>query len=183
MKTTVLLTAGLLAALGFVGRIESQPSSLDKPKQRTVGARTYGYGLTHYRRLGPEKYRYRWVRARRYAHRLDAKAIRLIRERTRLRQEIRALRKPDAAIATTGYGVWDRVAECEAGGDWGYHGDSGFEGGLQFHPGTWDGYKPAGFPDHAGDATRDQQIMVAERVLADQGWGAWPACSSRLGLR
>ncbi len=78
--------------------------------------------------------------------------------------------------------VWDRLAQCEAGGNWastvGY-----YEGGLQFAPGTWDAYKPAGYPNHAYDASRDQQILVAERVLADQGWGAWPVCSRKIGVR
>lgn len=102
-----------------------------------------------------------------------------------------------AAPAPTG-SVWDRLADCESGdwvegwpqpgtARWDYglsfsHGDS-FEGGLNFHPGTWDAFKDAGMADHAGNATREQQIMVAERVLAAQGWGAWPVCSGMLGLR
>ena len=90
--------------------------------------------------------------------------------------------------------VWDRVADCESGswtGDGGFVTGSAnwsataglFEGGLQFHPGTWDGYKDPGMPGAAYDASRAQQIAVAERVLADQGWGAWPVCSRKLGLR
>ena len=94
--------------------------------------------------------------------------------------------------------VWDRLADCESGdwvdgwplpgtARWDYglsfsHGDS-FEGGLNFHPGTWDAFKDAAMADHAGNASREQQIMVAERVLAAQGWGAWPVCSRMLGLR
>lgn len=78
--------------------------------------------------------------------------------------------------------VWDRLAQCESSGNW--QSTVGFyEGGLQFHPQTWDAYKPAGYPAAAYQATREQQILVAERVLAAQGWGAWPACSSKLGLR
>ena len=90
--------------------------------------------------------------------------------------------------------VWDRVADCESGswtGDGGFVTGSAnwsataglFEGGLQFHPNTWDGYKDPGMPGAAYDASRAQQIAVAERVLADQGWGAWPVCSRKLGLR
>jgi len=94
--------------------------------------------------------------------------------------------------------VWDRLADCESGdwvagvpqpgtARWDYgltfsHSDS-FEGGVNFHPGTWDAFKDAGMPDHAGSASRDQQILVAQRVRAAQGWGAWPVCSEMLGLR
>ncbi len=91
--------------------------------------------------------------------------------------------------------VWDRLADCETGewidGGRDFHknsarwdaSDGTFQGGLQFHPGTWDAYKPSGFPDSASAATREQEIIVAERVLADQGWQAWPVCSRKLGLR
>lgn len=89
---------------------------------------------------------------------------------------------------TTPYGVWDRLAQCESHGEWDYgpHSNWGsgiYEGGLQFHPNTWDAYKLAGYPAAAYQATREQQIVVGERVLAAQGWGAWPACSRELGLR
>ena len=78
--------------------------------------------------------------------------------------------------------VWDRLAQCEAGGNWSHSGGT-FHGGLQFHPDTWNRHKPSGYPQYAYQASRSQQIAVAERVLASQGWAAWPACSSRLGLR
>jgi hypothetical protein len=80
------------------------------------------------------------------------------------------------------YSVWDRLAQCESGGNWSYDGPSGFDGGLQFHPGTWSAYRLPGYPAFAYQASREQQIAVAERVLASQGWGAWPACSAALGL-
>jgi hypothetical protein len=84
--------------------------------------------------------------------------------------------------------VWDTLAECESHGEWDYGPHSGwgnglFEGGLQFEPSTWDAYKDPGMPEAAYQATREQQIVVAERVLAEQGWEAWPACSLKLGLR
>ncbi|MDX1510319.1 MAG: transglycosylase family protein [Nitriliruptorales bacterium] len=95
--------------------------------------------------------------------------------------------------------VWDRIADCESGdwdrngnpipgtARWDYgltfsHGDI-FEGGPNFHPATWDAFRDADMPGHAGRATRQQQIIVAERVLAAQGWRAWPVCSRKLGLR
>lgn len=94
--------------------------------------------------------------------------------------------------------MWDRLADCESGDwrdgsplpdtrRWDYglsfsHGDI-YEGGLNFHPATWDQYRGGDLPDHAGHAAPEQQIAVAEQVLADQGWGAWPVCSRMLGLR
>lgn len=83
---------------------------------------------------------------------------------------------------------WDTLAECESHGEWDYGPHSGwgsgkFQGGLQFHPNTWDSYKPEGYPAEAYQASREQQIAVAELVLAEQGWAAWPACTRKLGWR
>lgn len=80
------------------------------------------------------------------------------------------------------YGVWDELAICETGGNW-QHYNSTYQGGLGFYHGSWDAYKPPGFPADAHIATREQQIVVGQRILDDVGWGAWPACSIRLGLR
>lgn len=77
---------------------------------------------------------------------------------------------------------WDKLAQCEAGGNWGINTGNGYHGGLQFSPSTWTGHGGGQFAPTADKATREQQIVVAERVLANQGWGAWPSCSSRLGL-
>jgi hypothetical protein len=74
---------------------------------------------------------------------------------------------------------WDRLAQCEAGGRWNASTGNGFYGGLQFTLSTWQAYGGTGSP---AAASREQQIAVAERVLAGQGWGAWPACSAKLGL-
>jgi hypothetical protein len=75
---------------------------------------------------------------------------------------------------------WDRLAQCESGGNWAADTANGFSGGLQFTRSTWRAYGGQG---EAQTATRAEQITVAERVLADQGWDAWPACSATLGLR
>ena len=79
--------------------------------------------------------------------------------------------------------VWDRIAECESGQTWSYNGGSGYDGGLQFLPSTWRSYGGRDFAEFAYQATREQQITVANRVLNDVGWIAWPACSRKLGLR
>ncbi|MGO4614053.1 transglycosylase family protein [Nocardia sp. 2YAB30] len=77
---------------------------------------------------------------------------------------------------------WDRLAQCEAGGNWGINTGNGFQGGLQFSPGTWRAHGGQEYAATANQASREQQIAVAEKVLASQGWGAWPSCSSSLGL-
>ena len=77
---------------------------------------------------------------------------------------------------------WDRLAQCEAGGHWSIHTGNGFHGGLQFSPSTWNAYGGNRYAPNAYQATREQQIAVAEKVLAGQGWGAWPSCSRKLGL-
>src|ERR1700724_239346 len=79
-----------------------------------------------------------------------------------------------AAAATDG--EWDRVAHCESGNNWGINTGNGYQGGLQFSPSTWRSAGGADFAPAANMASRDQQIAVAERVLARQGRGAWPVC-------
>ena len=75
--------------------------------------------------------------------------------------------------------TWDALAQCESSGNWAINTGNGYTGGLQFSPTTWAAYGGTG---SAADASREQQIAVAERVQASQGWGAWPSCSAKLGL-
>ncbi len=75
--------------------------------------------------------------------------------------------------------TWDALAQCESGGNWSINTGNGFSGGLQFTPSTWAAYGGTGAPENASKA---EQIAVAERVQAGQGWGAWPGCSAKLGL-
>jgi hypothetical protein len=75
---------------------------------------------------------------------------------------------------------WDRVASCESGGNWGINTGNGYRGGLQFSQGTWAAHGGGEYASSANQATRDQQIAVAERVLATQGRGAWPVCGRGL---
>lgn len=82
--------------------------------------------------------------------------------------------------STISYGVWDRLAECESNGNWGISTGNGYYGGLQFALGSWRAAGGSGYPHHH---SREEQIRVAENLLAMQGWSAWPACSRRLGLR
>ena len=80
---------------------------------------------------------------------------------------------------------WDRLAQCECGGNWGCNTGNGFGGGLQFmHQrsySTWLSFGGGEFAPHPWEASREQQIVIAERVLASSGWNAWPGCSKRFG--
>ena len=77
---------------------------------------------------------------------------------------------------------WDRLAQCESGGNWAINTGNGYQGGVQFSPSTWAAYGGTQYAPTADQATREQQIAIAEKTLAGQGWGAWPSCSSQLGL-
>lgn len=77
---------------------------------------------------------------------------------------------------------WDRLAQCESGGNWHINTGNGYYGGLQFSASTWNAFGGGEFASTADQASREEQIYVAEKVLAQQGWGAWPACSASLGL-
>ena len=83
-----------------------------------------------------------------------------------------------AAAATDG--EWDQVAHCESGGNWAINTGNGFYGGVQFTAATWASHGGGEYAPSAQLATRDQQIAVAERVLATQGRGAWPVCGGPL---
>jgi nucleoid-associated protein YgaU len=85
----------------------------------------------------------------------------------------------NAAVPAASGSTWDALAQCESGGNWAINTGNGFSGGLQFTPQTWAGFGGTGAPENA---SRAQQIAVAEKVQATQGWGAWPACAAKLGL-
>jgi LysM repeat protein len=76
--------------------------------------------------------------------------------------------------------AWDKLAQCESGGNWSTNTGNGYYGGIQFNTTTWRAMGGTGMPNQASKA---QQIAVAERTLAAQGWNAWPACSRKMGLR
>ena len=81
--------------------------------------------------------------------------------------------------------VWDQLAQCETGGNWSANTGNGFGGGLQFmHQrsySTWLSFGGGEFAPHPWEASREQQIDIAERVLASSGYGAWPGCSRKFG--
>ena len=71
---------------------------------------------------------------------------------------------------------WDAIAACESGGNWAINTGNGYYGGLQFTMGTWRANGGSGSPHNA---SRSEQIRVAENVLQSQGIGAWPVCGRR----
>ena len=79
--------------------------------------------------------------------------------------------------------TWKRLAMCESGLRWHINTGNGYYGGLQFSSSTWRAFGGRKFARNAHGATRAEQIRIAEKVRRAQGWGAWPACSSKLGLR
>ncbi|MFB7666685.1 transglycosylase family protein [Kitasatospora sp. NPDC056138] len=78
--------------------------------------------------------------------------------------------------------TWDKVAQCESTGNWSINTGNGLYGGLQFTSSTWAAFGGTQYAAQANQATKDQQIAVAEKVLASQGPGAWPVCSVKAGL-
>ena len=75
--------------------------------------------------------------------------------------------------------TWEKLAQCESGGNWSINTGNGFYGGIQFTQESWNGVGMTGSPH---TASKETQIEAAERLLAIQGWGAWPACSAKYGL-
>lgn len=88
-----------------------------------------------------------------------------------------------SAPAAPSGSVWDRIAQCESGGNWSINTGNGFSGGLQFTRSTWQAFGGGQYAPVAHQASRGQQIAVAKKVQAAQGWGAWPSCTSQLGIR
>jgi hypothetical protein len=94
--------------------------------------------------------------------------------------------QPPSAAAVSG--VWDRLAQCEASGNWVANTGNGYRGGLQMDVAFWSNHGGLRYAPAPHLATRAQQIQVAINgrdgvVGKAQGWGAWPVCSRRLGLR
>jgi hypothetical protein len=108
-------------------------------------------------------------------------------EIAKTQQVQRATNSPDVEpnYATGDVSRWDQLAQCEAGGNWATNTGNGFGGGLQFmHQrsySTWLSYGGGEFAPHPWEASREQQIVIAERVLSGSGWRAWPGCSRKFG--
>ena len=89
---------------------------------------------------------------------------------------------PQPPAAPAG-GVWDQLAQCESGGNWSINTGNGYYGGVQFSAQTWKAFGGGQYAPLAHQASKSQQIAIAQKVKATQGWGAWPSCSAKIGLR
>jgi len=89
---------------------------------------------------------------------------------------------PPRVVTYDGDTVWDDLAQCESGGNWAINTGNGYYGGLQFSHPTWHGYGGGEFAEYPHEATREEQIIVAERLHAARGFQPWPACRVKLGL-
>ena len=87
-----------------------------------------------------------------------------------------------AGVASAEQSVWDKVAQCESGGNWSINTGNGYYGGLQFSSSTWKAFGGTAYAATANTASKAEQIAVAQRTLAQQGPGAWPTCGQRAGL-
>lgn len=85
-----------------------------------------------------------------------------------------------SAPAVADGSVWDALARCESGGNWSINTGNGYYGGLQFTASTWKAVGGSGLPSQA---SREEQIMRGQILQARSGWGQWPACTKKLGLR
>ncbi|WP_433505923.1 transglycosylase family protein [Pseudonocardia halophobica] len=90
--------------------------------------------------------------------------------------------QPEVPVIADG-AVWDRLAQCEAGGNWAINTGNGYYGGVQFDASTWRAYGGAQYAPLPHQASREEQIAVASKVRDSRGgYGAWPACARKLGL-
>jgi hypothetical protein len=106
---------------------------------------------------------------------------RRIEEEARRQAEEQARREAEAAAAAAERDrMWERLAQCESGGNWSINTGNGYYGGLQFSLSSWQWVGGSGYPHNA---TRAEQIRRAEILLSRQGWNAWPSCSRQLGYR
>ena len=118
------------------------------------------------------------------------KIVKYVEETERQKQEAAAQARVQKPRSEPNYDPgdgsrWDQLAQCEAGGNWATNTGNGFGGGLQFmHQksySTWLSFGGGEFAPHPWEATREQQIIIAEKVLASSGWNAWPGCSRKFG--
>ena len=170
---TIIATAGKAGDLGSTrAEAESAPVNVEATPEDTAAVEAYFAELEQQRNL-------------------DAYLAELNRvEQEKVAAAQRAANAPKAPRTEPNYDSgdgsrWDQLAQCEAGGNWATNTGNGYGGGLQFmHQGsysTWLSYGGGEFAPHPWEASREQQIVIAERVLAGSGWKAWPGCSRKFG--
>ncbi|MEV0030485.1 transglycosylase family protein [Nocardia sp. NPDC050793] len=114
---------------------------------------------------------------------VDRKAIESVVSVPAQPKTVRKGAKPGTEVPEVRDGqIWDALARCESNGNWAINTGNGYFGGIQFDQSTWERQGGLRYAPRADMATREEQIAIAEVTRARQGWGAWPACTSRLGL-
>lgn len=97
---------------------------------------------------------------------------------------VRVGAKPGTEVPPVKNGAaWDALAKCEATGNWAINTGNGYYGGVQFDQSTWERQGGLKYAPRADLATREEQIAIASRTQETQGWGAWPSCSGKIGVR
>jgi hypothetical protein len=104
---------------------------------------------------------------------------RVVYRASRSRQLPLSFVRPQVVPTVDNGSIWDRIAQCESGGNWADNTGNGYYGGLQFDLQTWRSHGGTGMPN---EASRAEQIRVAIITQRDEGWGAWPVCSRRAGV-
>ncbi len=92
-----------------------------------------------------------------------------------------ALSVTGAPAQAASLATWEKMAQCESSGDWGYN-QAPYYGGLQFLESTWVAYHGTDYAPYPYQATKEQQIRVAQRVLDNEGAAPWPHCGKEMGL-
>jgi resuscitation-promoting factor RpfB len=88
----------------------------------------------------------------------------------------------ERVVTYDGDTMWDALAMCESGGNWAINTGNGYYGGLQFSYDSWHGNRGGAFAEYPHLATREEQIVVGERLHAIRGFAPWPSCRAKLGL-
>jgi uncharacterized protein YabE (DUF348 family) len=98
---------------------------------------------------------------------------RLVAVGTKSRPAVSAGNTSGAGLNLSNAAMWDRIAQCESGGNWHINTGNGYYGGLQFDSSSWLANGGADFAPRADLASREEQITVANRYYAKAGLGPW----------
>jgi hypothetical protein len=166
MAITLLSSDILTAEPAGAATVAQRPSPVVRSTSQAKRPATARRARPRYTRSKHSRSRYtrsRWARPSRSA----------------VRQKVVKAKAAPAKAAPAG-DVWARLRQCESGGRYSINTGNGFYGAYQFHPRTWRGLGYPGLPHQAPPEMQDE---AARKLQARSGWGQWPACSRRLGLR
>lgn len=174
--TTLALSTALIALLAPAPALADQPPPEDvRDAARAVLEAVFGPLIDPVVEAGR-------LANRTAVHTASVEAAEAAREAAEAAAHAEWHRQQEAAAQVARGSVWDRLAQCESNGRWNLNVGL-YDGGLQFHPKTWIAAGGGKYAPYAWQATREQQIAIAESWLAKTSWAQWPACSKKLGLR